>query len=250
MIKNITVIGAGTMGHGIAHTFARHGYKVSLYDSFPASLESAPEKMRAELMFMADENYLTVEEVENALSNISLYGELGDAVKAADYVIEAIPERMDLKKQLFAQLDELCPAHTVFASNTSSLKLTEMIEDLPPERQKLCMISHWYNPAYLIPIAELSKFGNMEDEVFDEVYELYLNSGKRPVRVLKDIPRMIANRLLQALAREAFHRVEIEAGSPEDIDNALKFGPFFSNATTGMMEVADLGGLDFWLAGV
>ncbi len=249
MIKKIAVIGAGTMGHGIAHTFSRHGYKVNLYDSFPASLEAAPEKMREELMFMANENYITVDEVEKALENITLFDDLKEAVKDVDYVIEAIPERMELKKELFKNLDELCPPHTVFASNTSSLKLSEMIEDLPPERQKLCMISHWYNPAYLIPIAELSKFGNMDDEVFDEVYELYVNSGKKPVKVLKDITGMIANRLLHALAREAFHLVEVGAGEPEDIDNALKFGPCFRNATTGMMEVADLGGLDVWLAG-
>lgn len=249
MIQKIAVIGAGTMGHGIAHTFSRHGYKVNLYDSFPASLEAAPEKMREELMFMADENYITVDEVEKALENITLFDDLKEAVKDVDYVIEAIPERMELKKQLFKQLDELCPEHTVFATNTSSLKLSEMIEDLPPERQKRCMVSHWYNPAYLIPIAELSKFGNMDDEVFDEVYELYVNSGKKPVKVLKDITGMIANRLLHALAREAFHLVEVGAGDPEDIDNALKFGPCFRNATTGMMEVADLGGLDVWLAG-
>jgi len=249
MIQKIAVIGAGTMGHGIAHTFSRHGYKVNLYDSFPASLEAAPEKMREELMFMANENYITVDEVEKALENITLFDDLAEAVKDADYVIEAIPERMELKKELFKSLDELCPPHTVFASNTSSLKLSEMIEDLPAERQKLCMISHWYNPAYLIPIAELSKFGNMDDEVFDEVYELYVNSGKKPVKVLKDITGMIANRLLHALAREAFHLVEVGAGEPEDIDNALKFGPCFRNATTGMMEVADLGGLDVWLAG-
>ena len=249
MIKNISVIGAGTMGHGIAHTFARHGYKVSLYDSFPASLESAPHKMREELEFMMEEDYITREDVETALSNITLYSDLREAVRDADYVIEAIPERMELKKELFAQLDEYCPKHTVFASNTSSLKLSEMIEDLPEERKKLCMISHWYNPAYLIPIAELSKFGNMDEEVFNDVYELYEKCEKKPVKVMKDITGMIANRLLHALAREAFHLVEVGAGEPEDIDNALKFGPCFRNATTGMLEVADMGGLDIWVAG-
>lgn len=249
MIKKIAVIGAGTMGHGMAHTFARHGYKVSLYDSFPASLEAAPHRMRDELEFMAAEDYITKEDVENTLANITLFNDLKEAVQDADYVIEAIPERMQLKKELFAQLDEYCPEHTVFASNTSSLKLFEMTEDLPESRKKLCMISHWYNPAYLIPIAELSKFGNMEEEVFKEVYDLYVDCEKKPVKVLKDITGMIANRLLHALAREAFHLVEIGAGDPEDIDNALKYGPCFRNATTGMLEVADMGGLDVWVAG-
>lgn len=248
MIKNISVIGAGTMGHGIAHVFARAGYKVSLYDAFEACLADAPQKMREELQFMADEEYISQADVEMALSNISLFNDLESAVKEADYVIEAIPEKMELKKELFAKLDKMCPKHTVFASNTSSLKLSEMIADLPEERQALCMISHWYNPAYLLPIAELSKFGNMDEAVFHQVYDLYVNSGKKPVCVLKDITGMIANRLLHAQAREAFHLVEIGAGNPEDIDNALKYGPCFRNATTGMLEVADMGGLDIWLA--
>lgn len=249
MIKNISVIGAGTMGHGIAHVFARHGSKVSLYDAFEPCLAAAPQKMREELQFMADEDYISQSDVDMALANITTYADLADAVKDADYVIEAIPEKMELKKELFEKLDKLCPSHTIFASNTSSLKLSEMIEDLPKERQARCMISHWYNPAYLLPIAELSQFGNMSEEVFSEVYELYVNSGKKPVCVKKDITGMIANRLLHAQAREAFHLVEIGAGSPEDIDNALKFGPCFRNATTGMLEVADMGGLDIWLAG-
>ena len=249
MIKNISVIGAGTMGHGIAHVFARHGYKVSLYDAFEPCLKAAPQKMREELQFMVDEDYIPQSDVDRALNNITTYTDLAEAVKDADYVIEAIPEKMELKKELFANLDKMCPKHTVFASNTSSLKLNEMIADLPEERKARCMISHWYNPAYLLPIAELSKFGNMDEEVFNDVYELYVNSEKKPVCVLKDITGMIANRLLHAQAREAFHLLEIGAGSPEDIDNALKFGPCFRNATTGMLEVADMGGLDIWLAG-
>lgn len=248
MIQNIAVIGAGTMGHGIAHVFARSGRKVSLYDPIEASLLAAPEKMREELQFMADADYISQEDVESALANITICSDMKEAVKEADYVIEAIPERMDLKKALFEKLDKLCPAHTVLATNTSSLKLSEMIADLPEERQKLCMVSHWYNPAYLIPIAELSKFGNMDEDVFNEVYALYEESGKQPVRVLKDIPGMIANRILHAQAREVFHLLDIGAASPEDIDKALMFGPCFRNATTGMLETADMGGLDVWCA--
>lgn len=248
MIQNITVIGAGTMGHGIAHVFARSGRMVNLYDPVEASLMAAPEKMREELQFMADADYIPQEDVERTLSNITICSDLAEAVKDADYVIEAIPERMDLKKALFASLDQLCPEHTIFATNTSSLKLSEMIADLPEARQKLCMVSHWYNPAYLIPIAELSKFGNMDEDVFNEVYALYEESGKQPVRVLKDIPGMIANRILHAQAREVFHLLDIGAASPEDIDRALMFGPCFRNATTGMLETADMGGLDVWCA--
>lgn len=248
MIQNITVIGAGTMGHGIAHVFARSGRRVNLYDPCEESLATAPEKMKQELQFMADHAYIPQNVVEETLGRIQICRDLAAAVAEADYVIEAIPERMDLKKALFAQLHTFCPAHTVFATNTSSLKLGEMIADLPEERQKRCMVSHWYNPAYLIPMTELSKFGNMDEDVFQQVYELYEESGKQPVRVLKDIPGMIANRILHAQAREVFYLLDIGAASPEDIDKALMYGPCFRNATTGMLETADMGGLDVWCA--
>ena len=248
MIQNISVIGAGTMGHGIAMVFAMHGCEVSLYESFDAVRETVLDKVRDEMQFMVDEDYIPAAKIDETLANITVFADLAPAVKNADYVIEAIPERMDLKQELFANLDKLCPAHTVFATNTSSLKLSEMIKDLPEARQKLCMVSHWYNPAYLLPIAELSKFGNMDEDVFNDVYDLYVRCGKQPVRVLKDITGMVANRLLHAQAREAFYLVETGAATAEDVDKALKYGPCFRNATTGMLEVADMGGLDIWLA--
>lgn len=248
MIQNISVIGAGTMGHGIAMVFAMHGCKVSLYESFDAVQETVLDKVRDEMQFMVDEDYIPASKIDETLANITVFADLAPTVKDADYVIEAIPERMDLKQELFASLDKLCPAHTVFATNTSSLKLSEMIKDLPEARQKLCMVSHWYNPAYLLPIAELSKFGNMDEDVFNDVYDLYVRCEKQPVRVLKDITGMVANRLLHAQAREAFYLVETGAATAEDVDKALKYGPCFRNATTGMLEVADMGGLDIWLA--
>ena len=246
MIRNISVLGAGTMGHGIATVFAMHGCKVNLYESFDKVREGVMEKIRAELQFMADENYISESKIEESLANITLFSELAPAVEQVDYVIEAVPEKMELKQNLFKQLDELCPPNTIFASNTSSLSLGEMMVYLSEERKARTMICHWYNPAHLIPIAELSFFGNMSQEVFDEVYELYVRAGKQPVKVLKDIPGLIANRMLHALAREVFSLIEMEAASPEDIDRALKFGPGFRSATTGMLEVADMGGLDVW----
>ena len=248
MIQNIAVIGAGTMGHGIALVFARHGYPVRLYESFDRVRNTVMGQIREELEFMVHEEALKPEEVEKTLANITLYSELGPAVRDADFVIEAIPEQLELKRALFAQLDRLCPAHTVFASNTSSLPLGEMTEGLPEARRAHAMVCHWYNPPHLIPIAELSCFGNMDEAVFQEVYDLHVRAGKRPVKVLKDIPGLIANRMLHAMAREVFHLLEMGAASPEDIDAALKFGPGFRAATTGILEAADMGGLDVWCA--
>ncbi|MDD6161109.1 MAG: 3-hydroxyacyl-CoA dehydrogenase NAD-binding domain-containing protein [Oscillospiraceae bacterium] len=248
MIRNISVIGAGTMGHGIAEVFAMHGYPVSLYEAFDPVRNAVPDVIRSDIALMVEEQAADADAVERTLSNITLYSELEPAVKDADFVIEAIPEKLELKKDLFARLDKLCPPHTVFASNTSSLPLSQMIEDLSEARKARCMVSHWYNPAHLIPIAELSCFGNMEDSVFQEVYDLHVKAGKQPIRVLKDIPGLIANRMLHAMAREVFHLMEIGAASAQDIDKALKFGPGFRAATTGILETADMGGLDVWCA--
>lgn len=246
MIKNVSVLGAGTMGHGIASMFAMHGYEVSLYESYESVRDSVMGKIKSELQFMVGEKYLQVEKVEETLKNIILYSDLEKAVKNADFVIEATPEILDLKQKLFGQLDTICPCHTIFASNTSSLQLTDMMMNLSQERKSRTMVCHWYNPAHLIPIAELSYFGNMSDEVFQEVYDLHLQVGKQPIKILKDIPGLVANRILHALAREIFSLMENGVASPEDIDKALKFGPGFRGATTGMLEAADMGGLDIW----
>lgn len=248
MIKNISVIGAGTMGHGIAEVFAMYNYKVSIYDRNRKNHENVIEEIKNELEFMAEENYIEKEIIEIALSNIRIFSNLEEAVKNADYVIESIPEILELKQELFNELDKICPKHTILSSNTSSLSLSKLIENISVERKKRIMICHWYNPAHLMPIIELSYFGNMPEEIFSDVYELYLSIEKQPISVKKDIPGMIANRMLHALAREAFHLIEIDAVSSKDIEKALKYGPGFRSATTGVLESADLGGLDIWCA--
>ncbi len=248
MIHTIAVIGAGTMGHGIATVFALHGYPVRLYESFEQVRATVLDTIRGELDFMVQEGALPPCRVEQALEHITVYSRLEPAVERADFVIEAIPERLELKRELFAQLDRLCPAETIFASNTSSLRLDDMTAGLPDARKARTMVCHWYNPAHLIPIAELSCFGNMDEAVFQEVYDLHRKVGKQPIRVLKDIPGLIANRILHAMAREVFHLMETGAASAQDIDRALKYGPGFRSATAGILETADMGGLDVWCA--
>ncbi len=247
-IRNITVVGAGTMGHAIALVFALHGHPVNLYEAAPAVGESALSRIEGELRFLAADGFIPESAVAETLSRVTLYDTLPPAVQDADYVIEAIPEELPLKQALLAQLDAACPAHTILASNTSSLRLADMTAHLPPARRAKTMICHWYNPAHLIPLAELSQFGNMAQDDFERVWQLYQSAGKKPIRVLQDIPGLIANRLLHAMAREAFHLSEVGAASAEDIDAALKYGPGFRAATTGLLESADLGGLDIWCA--
>lgn len=246
MIKNISVIGAGTMGHSIAENFAIYGYAVALYDTNETYLSSLKEVMRKELALLEAEDLLNGETIDAILDRITLYSDLEACAKEADYVIEAIPERVELKQDLFKQLDGFCKPETIFASNTSSLTLGDMMATVSQARKEKMMICHWYNPALLMPIAELSFFGNMPENIFEEVKQLYTSIGKQVVKVLKEVPGLVANRIQQGVAREVFSLIEMGVASPEDIDKALIFGPGFRYATTGQLEIADFGGLDIW----
>lgn len=246
MIKKIAVLGAGTMGHGIAETFAMFGYPVNLFETSEKMRNSVKDIIRAELDFAAENGLVEKSEVNGILDNITLYDDLRSAVEDVDYVIEATPEIIELKQSLFKEIDGYCKKETIFASNTSSLALNEMMKTVSEDRKEKMMVCHWYNPAHLMPIAELSFFGNMKEETFKEVEKLYNNVGKQTVKVLKDVPGLVANRIQQGVAREVFSLIEMGVALPEDIDKALKFGPAFRYATTGQLEVADMGGLDIW----
>lgn len=246
MIKKIAVLGAGTMGHAIAESFAMYGYPVNMYEVDAKRLGVAMKEIEAELVLLAEEEFIDKTAIPGILANITTCDDLKKAVEDRDYVIEAAPENLDLKQKLFKQLDELCPSHTILASNTSSLPLNEMMALVSPERKKLMMVNHFYNPAHLMPIVEMSYFGNMSEALFDEVRAMFKAIKKQTVKVLKDVPGLVANRIQQGVAREAFSIIEQGIAAPEDVDVALKFGPAFRYATTGQLEVADFGGLDIW----
>jgi 3-hydroxybutyryl-CoA dehydrogenase len=246
MITKIGIVGAGTMGHGIAESFAMYGYDVRLFDTSAAILQQAKPLIRQELDLLVEEEFIAADAVGPTLDRITLCNDLRQAVLGCDFVIEAAPEKIELKQDLFAELDGYCGDETIFASNTSSLPLAAMMAKLPAARQRRTMVCHWYNPAHLMPIVELSFFGNMPKEIFDEVAAMYASIRKQTVRVLKDVPGLVANRIQQGVAREAFSIIEQGIAEPEDVDKALKFGPAFRYATTGQLEVADFGGLDIW----
>lgn len=246
MIKKIAVLGAGTMGHGIAEAFAMYGYDVNLYDTDENRLKDALKEIEEELELLVQADFIESQSVGLTIERITLFTDLKKAVADRDYVIEAVPEILELKQNLFKQLDEYCPSHTIFASNTSSLPLTGMMELISAKRKEQMIVNHWYNPGHLMPLVELSYFGNMPDHLFKKVEQLYQSIKKQTVKVLQDIPGLIANRIQQGIAREVFSLIEMGAATPEDIDKALKFGPAFRYATTGQLEIADLGGLDIW----
>lgn len=246
MIKKIAVIGAGTMGHGIAEAFAMYGYEVNLYDTSAETLKRVKDTIRQELALLAEEEFIKKEIIEPTLQRIILHSDLQPAVVDRDYVIEAAPENLKLKQKLFETLDTMCPTHTILASNTSSLPLNAMMLLVSEARKQRMIVNHWYNPGHLMPIVEMSFFGNMPAEIYTEVESLFRSIKKQTVKVLKDVPGLVANRIQQGVAREVFSIIEQGIAEPADIDKALKFGPAFRYATTGQLEVADFGGLDIW----
>lgn len=246
MIRTIAVIGAGTMGHAIAGCFALYGYHVSIYESFEEVRSTCIEKIRKQYEFLQEEDVINPERIEKSLANIETFEELEFAVKDADYIIEAIPERLDLKQELFENLIKYAPADAIIASNTSSIAFSDLTAKMEEKDKARTMVCHWYNPAHLIPLVELSFFGNMTESRYQEVEDLYHSIEKRPAKVQKDIPGLLANRIQQGIAREVFSLMAMGAADPKDIDIALKYGPAFRYATTGQLEVTDFGGLDIW----
>jgi 3-hydroxybutyryl-CoA dehydrogenase len=247
MLQRIGVIGGGTMGHGIAAAFALHGLAVHIYEPSPEQRARILTSIEAACAILVEEAVVTADAVFTAMRGVTIFAELEPAVADRDFVVEAIPERMELKQALFANIDRLCPASTIFATNTSSLPLAPMIADLPEARKGRTLVTHWYNPPIVMPLVEISAFGNTSADVYEAVAGLHQAIGKRTAKVRKDVPGLIANRIQQAVAREVFSLIEQGVGEPSDVDTALKFGPAFRYATTGQLEVADFGGLDIWL---
>lgn len=246
MLNKIGVVGAGKMGHSIAEAFAIHGYIVNLYEPYEKVRNSVKDLISKELRLFVKEELLKETEIPEILSRIILFDDMKESMEDRDYVIEATPEQIDSKQDVFAKLDEICLPETIISSNTSSLKLMEIAQKMPPERKERIMICHWFNPGHIMPMVELSFFGNMSNENYNKVHDLYESIEKQPVKVLKDIPGLLSSRIQQAIAREVYSLVEMGVADPEDIDRALVFGPAFRYATTGQLKIADMGGLDIW----
>lgn len=247
MIDKVGVVGGGTMGHGIAGSFALAGCDVCIFEPNPTVREHILPSVESAYALLVEEEVFDDATARAALGRIRLAATQADAAVDREFIVEAVPENMALKRALFADLDRLAPADAVFASNTSSLPLAGMTEALSPERRARTLVTHWYNPPLLMPLVELSFFGNMPEEIYAEVDALHRRAGKQTVKVLKDVPGLVANRIQQGVAREVFSIIEQGIALPEDVDRALKFGPAFRYATTGQLEVADFGGLDIWL---
>jgi len=241
-IREVAVIGAGIMGHGFAQIFAQKGYSVFLYDIDEKILKSSLARIGASLDTFIGHGVIRSKEKKTTLERITTTTNLEEAVGKADFVLEAVPEIMDLKKEIFAKLDRLAPLHAILASNTSGLSITEM--GSVTRRPEKTIIMHGINPPHIIPVVEIVRGEKTSEETAELCYRLLLKLGKTPVRVLKEVPGFLFNRLQLALYREALYCLENGVATAEDIDNVVKAGYGFRLANLGPLETSDFGGLD------
>lgn len=241
-IRAIGIIGAGLMGHGIAQVFALKRYKVKLFDNDPNVLQSAPEKIHNNLQTLLEMHLVEPQEIEDCLNHLQLCHTLPEMCEGVELTIEAVSENVDLKRAIFGELEALTRPQTILCSNTSGISIGLISENLRFKERVIG--THFWNPPHIVPCVEVIKSQFAADEVFHTVIELMERVGKKPVRVLKDIPGFLGNRLQHALWREAISLVEKGIATPEDIDRVVKYGFGLRLPFIGPLETADLAGLD------
>jgi len=241
-IKNVAVVGAGTMGHGIGQEFARAGCEVVLHARREQTLREAITRIQRNLNELREYGLVSNREIESILSRIHSTTVLKEAIIRADLVVEAIPEELEAKQQLFRILGDVCPERTILASNTSSL-LPSMLSSgvRHPER---VLVIHFFYPAHLMPLVEIVPSPLTSSDVVDCVLHFLRGLGKSPILVRKEVPGFIANRLQVALQREALHLVEAGIATPQEVDMAVKEGFGRRLGVAGPIELLEL--MDGW----
>ncbi len=242
MNKNIVVIGAGTMGNGIAHTFAQTGFKVNLVDVKQENLDKSLGIIAANLDRIIAKGNMTEEQKANTLSNISTFTNLKDCATNADLIVEAATENLDLKLKIFKQMDELAPANCILATNTSSISITKIAS--VTNRPEKVIGMHFMNPVPIMKLVEIIKGYSTSKETFDEIYEMSKTLGKVPVEV-NDYPGFVANRILMPMINEAIETLYNGVAGVEEIDTVMKLGMAHP---MGPLQLADFIGLDVCLA--
>nr|WP_306592484.1 3-hydroxybutyryl-CoA dehydrogenase [Chryseobacterium sp. WG14] len=242
MIKNIVVIGAGTMGNGIAHTFAQSGFKVNLVDVSQEALDRGLKTITTNLDRIIAKGNLTEEQKAETLGNISTFTALNDAVGAADLVVEAATENLDLKLKIFGQMDELAPADCILATNTSSISITKIAA--ATKRADKVIGMHFMNPVPIMKLVEIIKGYSTSKETFDAIYEMSQSLGKVPVEV-NDYPGFVANRILMPMINESIETLYNGVAGVAEIDTVMKLGMAHP---MGPLQLADFIGLDVCLA--
>lgn len=245
-MEKIAVIGAGLMGHGIAQIFASHGVSACLVDLDKETLNHAIKSIRSNLSLMAKNGIGAKEDIDSVIDRIPTTTDLAQGIDKATFVIEAVAENLALKQRMFHDLDALCPTSTILASNTSVISITEIAKK--SAHQERIVGTHFWNPPHLIPLVEVVPGKNTAPDTVDATYKILLDVGKHPVKVKKDVPGFVANRLQHALWREAISIVANGIADAATVDECVKYGFGMRLAALGPMENADMVGTDLTLA--
>lgn len=241
-MKNITVIGAGTMGNGIAHVFAQNNYTVSLVDISEKALEKALYSIDRNLDRMVSKGKINMEVKDGTLKRIKTFTSLKEGVQQADLVVEAATENVELKKKIFQQMDELAPEEAILATNTSSISITEIAA--VTKRAEKIIGMHFMNPVPVMKLVEVIRGYSTSDKVTQMIMELSEQLGKVPVEV-NDYPGFIANRILMPMINEAIYSLYEGVAGVHEIDTVMKLGMAHP---MGPLQLADFIGLDVCLS--
>jgi 3-hydroxybutyryl-CoA dehydrogenase len=237
-VETIAVIGAGTMGRGIAHAAALGGYRTILEDLLPGALRKAENEIRANLDKAVELGKVTAQDADAAFRRVEYAGSVDEAAREADLVIEAVPEEMESKIEIFTLLDKICRPATILASNTSSLSITEIAG--VTYRAKKIVGMHFFNPVHKMKLLEVVRALETDDDTLASAVDVGKRMGKEVV-VIKESPGFITSRINAMIGNEAFLMLEEGVASAKDIDKALKLG---LNHPMGPFELVDLVGLD------
>jgi 3-hydroxybutyryl-CoA dehydrogenase len=241
-MKTIAVIGAGTMGNGIAHTFAQNGFVVKLIDRSEKVLDKAMDTIATNLNRMVAKGTISTDDFAKTITNIITYTDIEDGVVGVDFVIEAATENKDQKLKIFKQLNEFCSHNTIFASNTSSISIADLAGVVAHPERVIGM--HFMNPVVLMPLVEIIKSTQTSNEVMDITVRLAEKLGKTPV-VVTDSPGFVTNRILIPMINEAIETLATNVAGVIEIDSIMKIGMAHP---MGPLQLADLIGLDVCLS--
>jgi 3-hydroxybutyryl-CoA dehydrogenase len=241
-MKNIAIIGSGTMGNGIAHVFAQTGFQVALIDISATALEKALATIGKNLDRQVAKEVITPEQKENTLKNITTYTSTKEGVAHADLVVEAATENVELKLKIFRELDEICPSGTILATNTSSISITKIAA--VTKRSDKVIGMHFMNPVPVMKLVEVIRGYNTTDEVTRTIMEMSKQLGKVPVEV-NDYPGFVANKILMPMINEAIITLHEGVAGVEEIDTVMKLGMAHP---MGPLQLADFIGLDVCLS--
>jgi 3-hydroxybutyryl-CoA dehydrogenase len=241
-IKKVAVIGAGTMGHGIAQSFAQAGYQASLMDTEQKSLERAHRLMESSLAALAEERIIDAAAIPAIMGRIIFTTSLEEAAADADIAIESVVENREVKKAVFAQLDACCPPRTLLASNTTFLNVFDFVETSRPDK---VLLAHWYAPPQIIPLVDVVRGPQTSDASINLMVQVLRGMGKRPVVFKRPVAGYAVSRLQFALNREVFYLLDNDYLSAEELDEAVRWGLALRMMIVGVLQRIDFGGLDF-----